>query len=128
MPENATKGNSSMLRFLYGSDYEHNLGEGCISFTKECEKRNLYLGLSSLLIGTNLVMTFTLFDWKSVLYMFTDWAMMLTSLSLILVLCYSQKRDINSCKGTLAFIHIIIEFSVAFNVVVVIIYWSLLHF
>ena len=59
--------------------------------------------------------------------MFTNWAQMITELSLILVIYYGQKRDINSCKGTLAFIHIILEFALAFNIVVVIVYWGILH-
>ena len=76
---------------------------------------------------TNLSMSLSLFPPKRLLTMFTNWAQMITELGLILVIFYGQKRDINSCKGTLAFIHIILELALAFNIVVVIVYWCMLH-
>ena len=126
-PDNKAKGNSSCLKLLYGQDYEQKLGESCISFTKDCQRRNLYLGLSCLMLIINITMSISLFPLNRLLVMFTNWAQMITELSLILVIYYGQKRDINSCKGTLAFIHIILEFALAFNIVVVIVYWSMLH-
>ena len=114
-----------MLKFFYGENYEHELGEGCISFTKECENRKFYLGLSFLMLCMNLVMAVILFPLKSLAVMFTNWALEITFLGVILVMCYGTKRDIS--KGTLALIHIVIEFAFAFNVVVVIIYWTMLH-
>ena len=123
-----TKGNSSVLRFLYGKDYEHELGEGCISFKKNCKNRDRYLRLSFVMLSLNLVMAIILFPLESLYVMFTNWALEITFLGVILVTCYGQKRDINSRKGILALIHIVIEFAFAFNIVVVIIYWTFLHF
>ena len=122
------KGESKVLRFLYGKDYEHNLGEGCINFTKECDKRNLYLGLSLIMLSINFVMTLTLFPLKTMFTMFTNWTQLITDLSVLLVICFGRKRDIKSNKGTLAFIHIVLEFALAFNIIVLVVYWSTLHF
>ena len=86
--ENKSKGNSSMLKFFYGENYEHELGEGCISFKKECENRNLYLGLCILMLTLNLVMAFILFPLISLAVMFTNWALEITFISVILVMHY----------------------------------------
>ena len=124
------KPQSATLKFLYGEDYETNLGSGCINFTNENENNSSkfyqrILGISLPLL--NLAMALALFPPRGLIAYFTNWCMIASILTVGGIMYCGSLPDVHKHKGTLACLHLIFEFSFMCNLVVVIVYWSVLH-
>ena len=119
-----------ILRTLYGEDYEKNLGSGCINYTKEANDKNFRLvqrGIAFALLSTNLLLGLTLYPvWDLVAY-FTNWCMMFSLLSVLMITFCGSLTDIHLHKNKLACLHILFEFAFMMNLVTVLVYWGMIH-
>ena len=121
---------SSILRFLYGEDYEQNLGRGCINFTKENEDKNskfFQRVIAFVLVSINLAMGLALFPLWSLIAFFTNWCMIASLLSIVMITYCGSLPDIHLHTGKLACLHLLYEYAFMMNLVVVLVYWGALH-
>ena len=117
-----------MLTLLYGKDYEKNLGKGCISFDNEkSEKSQRFIMrlIALILVSINIVMALYLFPWKNMLFMFTNWGVMITYLCTGLIMYYSTLDHVT--LGQYVFAHLIFEFAFALNMTTFLVYWGVIH-
>ena len=119
---------SSWLSFLYGNDYEKVLGSGCVNLSNDSSKKQALRILALILPLINLVMHFTYRPFETTYTKFTSWAM-LSSNVVAFYINYASSfgQEIDKHKKTLARIHLWFEFAVALNIVVVPVYWGMLH-
>ena len=80
------------------------------------------------LLVINIYMAVTIFEVWSLLTYFTNWAMEFSFVSVLLI-CYCGSYGDDACnhKKTLACVHIFYEIAFAFNLIVVIVYWGVIH-
>jgi len=121
---------SSVLAALYGNDYENELGSGCISFENEDLNRKTKLFMRLLALGLliiNIVMSIVLFPLWSLLTFLTNWGMLVSFACILFLMYCASIPDIKLYKRTLCAVHILFEFASILNLVIPIIYWTLIH-
>ena len=119
------------LSFAYGEDYETalptkylNLAESDRPDKARINKWRL-TAIGMLLINVALIAHFS--GWYFIIWL-TDWGAVLTLLCLILTQSASKDPRISSKTGKLAWIHILTEICLFTNLVITLVYWTVLHF
>ena len=116
---------------MYGQEYEKELGYGCINLSNETEGKTNKLILRILAIilpSINISMSLAIAPWKAYFTFFTNWGVVATLITaLFLTYCGSHGDSITQQKGKLACMHIIFEVAFAFNLIIVTVYWTVLH-
>ena len=73
------KTKSTILSYLYGSEYESELGQGCINLANEssCPATRKFgvRALAALLISINIYMEVSLFGWGDMFTQLTNWCL-----------------------------------------------------
>ena len=72
-------------------------------------------------------MCVSLFPLSNLYAKFTNWAMLLTFAFISLCSYFALQTDIHKQPGKLAVLHVLYELAFAFNVLVVILYWGVIH-
>ena len=73
-------------------------------------------------------MSLAIAPWKAYFTFFTNWGVVTTLITaLFLTYCGSHGDSITQQKGKLACMHIIFEVAFAFNLIIVTVYWTVLH-
>ena len=105
-------------------------GMGYIACSKNFENKRLYQWLSAFLLSINITMSVLLFPLEKSLSYFSNLAVLMTLVNVASIMCASwgQKPGIKQNKVKLALLHILCEVTSAFNIVVVFIYWTRIHF
>ena len=76
----------------------------------------------------NWVMLFSLYDLATIVCYFTNWALLLTTVWVVLsILCARDTQVYQNRPGLLALHHIFFEVAVIFNLVIMVVYWPMLH-
>ena len=113
-----------LLEFIYGSDYHRLLREELIVIRSH--KREIW----ALAVLMNVIVTggaVAFWPLNQCFSYFTDWTMWMTFVQVLFMFWSARKQHINNHPGWLAFTHSAYTVCLICNVIVVIIYWSLLH-
>ena len=124
---NSIRERSKFLAFAYGADYEYTLPNyyykilknGVVDTEKVRNVRLISLGLMSF----NLVMTTDI----SFLSELTSWGVTLTFICLFITVRQADNPDLKNDYGKLALLHILSEAVLLLNVVITLVYWTLLY-
>ena len=81
--------------------------------------------IALILVSINIVMALYLFPWKNMLFMFTNWGVMITYLCTGLIMYYATLSHVT--LGQYVFAHLIFEFAFALNMTTFLVYWGVIH-
>ena len=83
--------------------------------------------IAAALVGINLLMAVLIYEIYSLLVYFTNWCV-LGSLACILLYMYLARiPGIDAYRKTLAFAHLLGEFTLLLNIITVLVYWLVIH-
>ena len=104
-------------------------GTGYIACAKHTKNKRLYQWLSALLLSINITMGALLFPLDKALSYFSNMAVLMTFVNVASIFCTGEHKPvIKENKVKLALLHILCELTLAFNFVVMFIYWTRIHF
>ena len=128
--EEIGKVSKDVLKTLYGSeDYKEMFGGmGYIARAKYTKNKRFYQWLSTLLLSINITMSALLFPLDNALSYYSNMAVLMTFVNVASIFCTGGKPVIKENKVKLALLHILSEMTLAFNFVVMFIYWTRIHF
>ena len=124
-------GKRALLSFIYGSDFERELGQGCISFEREQMEKNgawrLWARLLALaLVLVNSGMSLIAIPAFAMLILLTNWIVITTTLTVFLLILWASDPHISQKKGKLAVLHLLYSVSLVLSQCFLI-YWVFIH-